>query len=94
MPQPVDDNEERVDMIFTRTKFKGMDGATKVRYTLEGGTPGQEFYLEASRQGVVQRNELNLTEHSHLQAYAKALAEAWTDHKKLIPKISKTLSGH
>jgi len=81
-------------MKFERTKFTGIDGAPKVRYTLVGGTPGEEFYLEASRQGVMQKNELLLTDHSHLQAYAKALSDAWSDHKKMIPRIASNLSGH
>lgn len=81
---------------FNRTKFSDLTGATVVRFTPENLPEGQTeaFLVEASRAGVKIKGELMLSERAMLEPLAKAIGNAWTDHRALIPKLSKTLSGH
>lgn len=74
-------------------KMSGIDGQAKVVFTLVEPAIST-FQIEASRQGVKLRGELELTQFVDLQPFAKAVTDAWREHLKLVPKISKTLSGH
>ncbi len=76
---------------FGRTKLDSLMGYTVVRYTPKDN---DGFFFEASRKGVKLKGEIEVTEFTDLQPLAKALSDAWRDHKKLIPKIEKTLTGH
>lgn len=75
---------------FVKTKFDALDGKTVVAYTTEDSA----FAIKASKAGVSFQGELTIEDQSELQQFAKLLSDAWTDHRKLVPKLSTTLSGH
>jgi hypothetical protein len=81
-------------MKFSRVQFTQIDGEPKSRYTLEGDERLDPFCIEASRAGVELKNDLAITKNEDMQPFAKAVADAWKDHLKFKPKLSKTLSGH
>lgn len=76
-------------MKFEKTKYDSLDGSTKVRFT-----QGEHFYIEASRMGVQFKGELLIESFEQLDAFAKTLSEAYTQHRKLTPKITASASGH
>lgn len=75
-------------MEFTKTKYDSLDGKTIVGFSTEN------FTLKASRAGVELDGSFFIEDQSQLQAFAKTMSDAWTEHKKLMPKITRTLSGH
>jgi hypothetical protein len=90
-------------MKFIRTSFVGLEGRV-VRFTLAKQfddkkkltvqDEGSDFYIEASRAGVRVKGDMRIDDFMHLDPFAKAITDAWKEHKKLIPQISTTLSGH
>lgn len=52
------------------------------------------FSLLASREGVLVRGAIKFESNADLQAFAKALSDAWKDHLSLKPKIVTSLAGH
>lgn len=79
-------------MKFVREKGDSLMGKTVVRHTLTDENGGKaDFYLEASRTGLVVKGNMEITTQSDLQEYAKTVSDAWTDHRKLVPKITKSL---
>lgn len=85
---------KRGSMNFERVKYSGVDGVTKVRYTQDTSDKLNAFYIEAGRFGVKLNGGLALESYDDLQAFAKVLSDAWADHKKLVPKLVPTFSGH
>lgn len=75
---------------FVKTKYDSLDGKVIVAYTTEDSA----FSMKASRAGVTFQGELTLESQAELQEFAKLLSDVWTDHRKLVPKLSSTLSGH
>ncbi len=53
------------------------------------------FTLVASREGVgFQGDSLVLRDRQELDAFAKALTDAWKDHRSLLPKLIAPGEGH
>lgn len=75
---------------FVKTKYDALDGKVIVAYTTEDSA----FTIKASRAGVSFQGELMIEDMGGLQQFAKLMSDAWTDHRKLVPKLSTTLSGH
>ena len=87
-------------LVFRKTKYDSLDGSTKCRYKAFDESqemPSQEidFYIEASRAGIVIHGELPVEDRAKLEPFAKAVSDAWSDHKKFKPQIVTTnLAGH
>lgn len=92
-------------MQFRKTKFSGIDGSTRVRYTVEKKGDMPDFYIEASSTGVVFKGELVVAHgdveeankpfpNAELRPLAKVLGNAWTEHQMLRPKLNLQMSGH
>jgi hypothetical protein len=81
-------------MEWVRTRFDGLDGLPKYRYSPkdQGTTP--EFWIEASRKGVELKGNLVLAQYADLQPFAKAIGDAWKDHRKFMPNLGANLAGH
>ncbi len=79
------------DKEFTRTKFSSMEGHTVVAFDVEGD---DLFLLSARPRGLELEGKFELTTEQELQDFAKLISEAWSEHRKLKPKLVQTLSGH
>lgn len=73
---------------FTKTKFDSLDGRVIVSWS--NGT----FSVSGSRSGVEFKGEFLIEDAVGLNAFAKLVSDAWTEHRRLVPKIVSTLSGH
>lgn len=78
---------------FVKNKYSSLDGRTKVMVTLKGP---KSFCVQATPSGVELMGPLSteISDREELDHYAQLVAEGWKEHIKLIPKISRTLSGH
>lgn len=77
-------------MKFSREKMNSLAGGTVVIRT----EPTTGFQLVSTREGVKVDGTLEIASFDDLQAFAKVMAEAWTDHHSLVPKIVTSVSGH
>lgn len=75
---------------FIRTKFDSLDGKTIVAFT----TDDDAFQLRSNKSELILKGELSIDSEADLQAFAKLMADAWTEHRRLKPKLQTTLSGH
>lgn len=81
-------------MEWVRTKIDGLDGLPKYRYTIKEQGLNPEVFVEGSRKGVELKGNLVLSRYEDLQPFAKAIGDAWKDHKKLMPNLKANLAGH
>ena len=79
---------------FTRTKYSSLDGKTTVAWQENSGLD-KPFEILSKPSGVTIRGELQgeISSMDDLQTFARLVSMAWTEHEKLAPKISRTLSG-
>lgn len=76
-------------MKINKTKFDGLDGLVHVRWEIDKGP----IIADASQAGIKLTPAL-ISTRLELGAFAKLVDEAWREHLKLVPKITRTLSGH
>lgn len=76
--------------LFTRTKFEGLDGKVIVAFTAEDDS----FSLQASKMGVEIKGTFLVDGEPELQQFAKLMSDAWSEHRRLKPRIETSLSGH
>ncbi len=79
-------------MKFKKEKVSSLLGHTEVRYT-EQSMPGG-FVVIATPWDVQIEGKGSLQSMGDLQAFAKAMSDAWVSHLSLKPKLSTTTSGH
>jgi hypothetical protein len=83
-------------MKFKREKVENLMGEPEVHYTEEPkpdqqDTPYPPLMLTATKRGVfVSGNSTWIEDMTDLQSFAKAMSEAWTDHRKLRPQVHVT----
>jgi hypothetical protein len=67
------------------------DGRARVKY-VEDGVTVLPFKCEASAEGVNFAGSLKkpLTSRAELQDFARLIADVWTEHIKLAPRITKS----
>lgn len=73
---------------FSRDKFSGLDGRTKVRYQAEDAV---DFYIDGDEVGVTLKGQLTLYEAQDFEDLAKAIGNAANEHLKLKPKLTKDI---
>lgn len=76
---------------FYKEKYSKLDtGETAVRF-VEDGVTSSAFKVEATSSGVNFAGTLKapIGSRKHLNDFAALIAEAWKEHLKLAPKISK-----
>lgn len=78
-------------LTFTKEKISALSGLTEVRFTETSSVeerPHDHFMVIADRRGVrMQGRSPILDDEAKLQSYAKAIADAWSEHGKLKPKL-------
>lgn len=86
---------EFAGMKFNKAKATTLDNRTVVSFTEDSGQPFP-FTIKCSSSGMTFEGNMSkeIVTHSDLQAFAKAVAEAWSEHQKLAPKIVSSLAGH
>ena len=77
------------DVELKKVKYSGIDGLTKISWHTHPGS-----FVTASQTGVMILAEVHLEDHQDLQAYAKFISDAWKEHRKLVPKLTKDMAGH
>ena len=84
-------------MKFSKQKLDAM-GVIRVEYTDEHSItdpPTSTFRIVATREGVRLEGESSvISDRKELDVFAKAVADAWQDHRALVPKIMTSASGH
>jgi hypothetical protein len=83
-------------MKFEKRKISALNGETEVRF-VELSQPEQStpFTLIASRSGLtLQGTSPTIEDQAQLEEFARTVSLAWTEHRKLVPNLSSTLSGH
>lgn len=75
---------------FVKTKYDSLDGKVICAYTTEDSS----FSMRASKAGVTFEGKLAIENQQELQQFAKLMSDVWVDHRKLVPKLTGTLSGH
>ena len=80
---------------FIQSKFDALDGKTKVAFT-EVSDSITPFSVEVDSSGLICRGvmEKKIVMELDLQGFAQLISDAWVEHRKMAPKIHKTLSGH
>ncbi len=85
-------------MQFIKKKVDHLMGGTVVKFIEESSftePPTDTFELIASREGVcIQGTSPMFYNNKDLEIFAQALGSAWSEHLKMKPKFSTTLSGH
>lgn len=80
---------------FNKDKFSALDGKTKVTFTTNSMETGKEFVVEASSAGICFRGESPvISDREQLNEFARLVGDAYTEHRKLVPKIVTSPSGH
>lgn len=83
---------------FLRTKYDSLDGKTTVAFQeqIEGVQANDAFTVKVSSSGMRMEGKLlgEITTEADLQNFAEFISNAWTEHRKLAPKLVTTLSGH
>ena len=80
---------------FVKRKFSDLDGRTVISWQ-EKTIQGPPFEIRSTQAGVYFTGRLDgeITTEKDLEAFAELVSDAWTEHKNLAPKLTKTLSGH
>lgn len=69
---------------FTKTKFDGLDGKTKVQWA----SVDESLVFTVDQEAVQIKGTLRLSTMGDLQQFAKFLGESlWSEHKSLQPRI-------
>lgn len=78
-------------MKFKKEKVSALTGETEVRFTeepKEGENPFPALVITATPRGVfLTGNSTWLEDMTDLQSFAKAMSDAWVEHRKLRPEI-------
>lgn len=72
---------------FVKTKYSALDGKTTV------GFGHEDFMVKANVSGVQFQGTFTLEDDVELQNFAKLLAEAWVEHKRMLAAVTKKLSS-
>lgn len=75
------------DAKYLKTKFTGLDGKTTVGWAEEDS----DFELRVTAQGLWFQGTMKtkLSSMNALQDWAQLIGEAWEEHMRLAPKITK-----
>ena len=85
---------------FQKVPHQTIDGQQKFRFVAvrtesnENSITELGFFIEAGRAGVEMSGKFTISDFKDLQPFAKAVSDAWREHQRLLPKITRTLSGH
>ena len=80
---------------FLVSKYSALDGHTTVCFEEQSGED-KAFKVMVNQSGLWFTGTLHkkISNQAELQDFAKLISVAWTEHEKLAPKLTKTLSGH
>lgn len=78
------------DVSYVKTKFTGLDGKTKVGWAEDGS----DFQVLADKSGVYFQGRMKaaISGMAMLQNFAELVTEAWKEHGRLAPKLTKNFT--
>jgi hypothetical protein len=95
----VEDNYKGRRVKFKKEKLSALSEQTQVVFTeettFEAGPADEVFRIVASKSGIQFSGvSPEITDSRELDAFAKAVAMAWKEHRSLVPKLFTNASGH
>jgi len=82
-----------MNLTWTKEKRNLLSGETVVEFTIHGSDEGEKAMVVASKAGISGAFP-PIESEKDLQLFAQMVSEAWTDHRKLKPKLVRNMSGH
>ena len=72
------------------TKYDGIDGIVHTEYWNKAG----ETLARVSQKGI-EINKIGLiSTQKELESFAKFVSDLWKEHQKMVPKFTRSMSGH